>query len=133
MFNSVGRHVTLDLHWDEQSPVLVNPEILMTAMRAAITDANATILHEHTNDFNGGGFTGLFVLAESHASVHTWPEHGIATLDVFMCGDCDAFEAVTDIVNNLKESGHDPDSKLETKIFRGFYLRKKDTERDEET
>jgi S-adenosylmethionine decarboxylase len=41
------------------------------------------------HEFTGGGVTGVIALAESHVSIHTWPEEGIATIDVFMCGQCD--------------------------------------------
>lgn len=59
------------------------------AMRRAVDVAGATLLHIHLHRFgDGGGVTGVAVLAESHISVHTWPERGFAAFDVFMCGGC---------------------------------------------
>ena len=42
----------------------------------------------------GGGVTGVVLLAESHISIHTWPEINFAAIDVFMCGACDATLAI---------------------------------------
>ena len=50
--------------------------------------AGATLLHIHLHHFTpNGGVSGVAVLAESHISIHSWPEYGYAALDVFMCGD----------------------------------------------
>ncbi|MGH7124092.1 MAG: adenosylmethionine decarboxylase [Stellaceae bacterium] len=60
------------------------------ALRRAALAANATILHVHVHRFaSAGGISGIAVLAESHISVHTWPERGYAALDIFLCGKCD--------------------------------------------
>jgi len=57
------------------------------AMRRAVDAAGATLLHIHLHRFgDGGGVSGVAVLAESHISVHTWPERGFAAFDIFMCG-----------------------------------------------
>ena len=58
-------------------------------MRRAVDVSGATLLHIHLHRFgDGGGVTGIAVLAESHITVHTWPERGFAAFDVFMCGGC---------------------------------------------
>ena len=49
----------------------------------------ATILHGHFHHFGpNSGVSGVLVLAESHVSIHTWPERDYAALDIFVCGDC---------------------------------------------
>jgi S-adenosylmethionine decarboxylase len=48
--------------------------------------AQATLLHIHVHHFQPNGVSGVAVLAESHISIHTWPDAGYAALDVFMCG-----------------------------------------------
>ena len=59
-------------------------------IRRAILDCidacGATLLHLHTHRFSPQGVTGVAILAESHIAVHTWPEHGYAAFDIFMCG-----------------------------------------------
>lgn len=58
-------------------------------LRGAAEAAGATVLQVHAHEFGGnGGVSGVAILAESHISVHTWPEIDYAAFDVFMCGDC---------------------------------------------
>ena len=81
-----GTHVLLDL-WGARH--LDDAAHIERAMRRAADVAGATLLHIHLHRFgDGGGVTGVAVLAESHISVHTWPERGFAAFDVFMCGGC---------------------------------------------
>nr|WP_260115116.1 adenosylmethionine decarboxylase [Pseudoduganella guangdongensis] len=56
-------------------------------LRDAATAAGAQVLHSHFHSFGPGlGVTGVVLLAESHISIHTWPENGFAAADIFMCG-----------------------------------------------
>lgn len=56
-------------------------------LRAAATTAGAQVLHSHFHSFGAGqGVTGVVLLAESHISIHTWPECSFAAVDIFMCG-----------------------------------------------
>jgi S-adenosylmethionine decarboxylase len=87
-----GSHVLADL-WGAEN--LDNQELIETALREAIDVCGATLLNIHLHRFTeGGGISGVAVLAESHISVHTWPERGFAAFDVFMCGSCDPEEAL---------------------------------------
>ena len=64
--------------------------MIKKTLREAAKAARATELHVHVHQFSeNGGISGVLVLAESHVSIHTWPERGFAAIDVFMCGDCD--------------------------------------------
>jgi S-adenosylmethionine decarboxylase len=58
-------------------------EILVGAAKAA----KATIVKSHFHQFSPFGISGVVVIAESHLSVHTWPEYGYAAVDIFTCGD----------------------------------------------
>ena len=87
-----GSHVIIDL-WEATG--LDNRELLETALIDAVQAAGATLLHIHLHKFeDGGGISGVAVLAESHISVHTWPEKGFAAFDVFMCGDAQPMKAL---------------------------------------
>jgi S-adenosylmethionine decarboxylase len=80
-----GTHLILDL-WDAKHLDELNTMEL--AMREAVSTAGATLLHIHLHHFTpSGGISGVAVLAESHISVHTWPERNYAAFDIFMCGD----------------------------------------------
>ena len=87
-----GGHLLLDL-WGARN--LTDPERIETALREAAGAAGATILHCHLHQFgDGGGVSGVLVLAESHISIHTWPERDFAAIDIFMCGACDPHKSV---------------------------------------
>jgi S-adenosylmethionine decarboxylase len=64
------------------------------AFRDCVDECGATLLHIHTHKFSPQGVSGVAVLAESHISVHTWPEIGYGAFDVFMCGDAAPWRAV---------------------------------------
>ncbi|NKB22066.1 MAG: adenosylmethionine decarboxylase [Alphaproteobacteria bacterium] len=82
-----GAHVLVDL-WGVNH--LDDIEYIEQALREAVDACNATLLHIHLHHFGDGcGVSGVAVLAESHISVHTWPERGFAAFDIFMCGACE--------------------------------------------
>jgi len=67
---------------------------IQQAFRDCVETCGATLLHIHTHKFSPQGVSGVAVLAESHISVHTWPEIGYGAFDVFMCGDARPWLAV---------------------------------------
>jgi S-adenosylmethionine decarboxylase len=82
-----GSHLIIDLWGGKKLDDMDHVERTLRQMAEA---AGATLLHIHLHHFTpNGGISGVAVLAESHISIHTWPERGYAALDVFMCGDCD--------------------------------------------
>ncbi|WP_311267767.1 adenosylmethionine decarboxylase [Sphingobium sp. WCS2017Hpa-17] len=79
-----GRHLLADLYG---CPVLDDVALIETALRAAAESAGATVIGLHLHHFGEGqGVTGVALLAESHMSIHSWPEHGYAAVDIFLCG-----------------------------------------------
>ncbi len=81
-----GKHYILDLYEVPIHLLRDNDFIEKTIKEAAIV-ANATILNSYFHKFGGaGGVTGVLALAESHISIHTWPENQFASIDAFMCG-----------------------------------------------
>ena len=82
---------------------LTDPDIMADVLTDAAEAAGATVLHLHIHEFGGeGGVSGVAVLAESHISVHTWPELDYAAFDVFMCGNCNPEKAVETLCARLK-------------------------------
>ncbi len=80
-----GTHLIIDF-WDAYR--LDDLRWMEKGMIEAVRTAGATLLHIHLHHFTpNGGISGVAVLAESHLSVHTWPERGFAAFDVFMCGE----------------------------------------------
>lgn len=88
-----GTHIIIDL-WGAKP--LDNLELMEATLQKAAKVAGATVLHIHLHHFTqGGGISGVAVLAESHISVHTWPERDFAAFDVFMCGDAKPEAAIS--------------------------------------
>ena len=80
-----GTHLLLDL-WGASG--LRNSRLIERAIRDSVEVAGANLLDIHLHCFApSGGISGVAVLAESHITVHTWPERGYAAIDIFMCGD----------------------------------------------
>jgi S-adenosylmethionine decarboxylase len=87
-----GTHLLIEL-WGAKN--LGDLAVTDQALRDATTVAGATLLHVHLHHFGpNAGLSGVAVLAESHISIHTWPERGYAALDIFMCGACDPYKAI---------------------------------------
>lgn len=57
------------------------------AMVSAAKETKATIVDVSFHEFNPFGISGMVVIAESHLSIHTWPEYSYAAVDIFTCGD----------------------------------------------
>jgi S-adenosylmethionine decarboxylase len=87
-----GTHLIIDL-WGAVR--LDDMAHIDATLRAAVVACGATLLHLHLHHFTpNGGVSGVAVLAESHISIHTWPERAYAALDVFMCGDAEPHNAI---------------------------------------
>ncbi|KNG93321.1 adenosylmethionine decarboxylase [Pseudaestuariivita atlantica] len=83
-----GVHLLIDM-WGADG--LTDASLLEQALRTAADAAGATILKAVFHAFpDRAGVTGILVLAESHISVHTWPEKDFAAFDIFVCGAVDA-------------------------------------------
>ncbi|MEC7489134.1 MAG: adenosylmethionine decarboxylase [Pseudomonadota bacterium] len=95
-----GAHLLVDV-WGGKN--IGDPDAVAEILKKAAEGANATILHVHVHEFGGeGGISGVAVLAESHISVHTWPELDYAAFDVFMCGNCRPEKAVAVLEQKLE-------------------------------
>ena len=97
-----GLHLLADLKGVD-SGLLADPAAIDALLRKAALAAGARILHSHFHAFGPGlGVTGVLLLAESHISIHTWPEHGFAAADIFMCGAAQPQRAFEVIVEALR-------------------------------
>lgn len=94
IFRAEGTHLLADLSGVEPDK-LMDCTHIEALLRTAATAAGATILHSHFHAFGSGqGITGVVLLAESHMSIHTWPEQSFAAVDIFMCGNSRPEEAL---------------------------------------
>ena len=83
---NIGRHCILELYQCDQAK-LNDEAFIRTTITSSAKIAGATLINLVTHSFKPQGVTGLALLAESHISIHTWPEIGYAAVDVFTCGD----------------------------------------------
>ncbi|GHA68450.1 hypothetical protein GCM10009007_06480 [Formosimonas limnophila] len=113
---ATGQHLLLDLYGCDAA-LLSSLEQLTLLIKNAAHRANATIINSHFHHFGHQlGVTGVLLLKESHMSIHTWPEHGYAAIDIFMCGDAEVDQAKTYLLAAFK-----PDQHTSQKINRGLY------------
>ena len=105
-----GDHLLVEL-WGAVN--LTDAAHIERALGEAARVAGATVLHAYYHPFGEGqGVSGVTVLAESHISIHTWPERQYAAIDIFMCGDCDPRHALP-----VLERAFEP-SRLETRTLK---------------
>lgn len=101
-----GTHLIADL-WGCRG--LDDLSLVEDALRDAATAANATVLQLHVHGFGErAGVTGVALLAESHITIHSWPEHGYAACDIFLCGRlCAAEPALEALAERLSATRRD--------------------------
>ncbi len=109
-----GTHLLVDL-WGATN--LCDPDLIDSTLREAAEAAGATILHSHFHHFSpNGGVSGVLVLAESHISIHTWPERDFAAIDIFMCGACDPHLSIPVLKATFKPATIDLDEQRRGRI-----------------
>jgi S-adenosylmethionine decarboxylase len=97
-----GRHILFDV-WGADSDLLNDVARMRAAMLDAADAAGATVVDDRFHRFPDQGLSGVIVLAESHISVHTFPEHSYAAFDVFTCGlHVDPEEACRHLLGTLR-------------------------------
>jgi S-adenosylmethionine decarboxylase len=79
-------------------------DFIRSAMVGAAKQAGATIVTETFHHFSPHGVSGAVIIAESHLSIHTWPEYGYAAVDLFTCGDTVSSEAAFNYLRDILES-----------------------------
>jgi S-adenosylmethionine decarboxylase len=108
---ALGLHIIADLY-GVNGDFIDRVEDIRTLLEGAVKYANLTKISSHYYQFKPHGATGVVLIAESHISIHTWPELGIATVDVYTCGDPQqCIEAMNFIIDKLNPS------RVDKKVF----------------
>ena len=107
------KHLLYDL-WVDDVAMLERVDPWVEILLGAAREVQATVIGQQFHQFEPRGATGFLLLAESHISVHTWPEEGLAAIDVFTCGEMD----VNSIVDWLRDRLH-PRQERVTVVTRG--------------
>ncbi len=82
----VGRHIIAELYGVSKD-LISKEEKVRQIMEEVVKEAELTKVGSVYKQFNPHGVTGIILIAESHISIHTWPEYELVNLDVFTCGD----------------------------------------------
>lgn len=107
-----GRHLICELYGASR---LDDVDHVADALRRAARACGATVLESRLHPFDeNDGVTGVVLLAESHVTIHTWPEHDYAAVDLFMCGDCDPADGLPAL-----EEAFAPDTMQQATFERG--------------
>ncbi len=93
-----GSHVIADVWLDEFN---ADNELLRVLIDKALYDSGMQILDVKCHEFEGGGFTGVWLLAESHFSIHTFPERNYMSIDCYTCGACKPLNVVNSLLKEF--------------------------------
>ncbi len=99
--------------------LLDDPEAILAAMSQAVLAAGATEIGRLTHRFAPQGVSAVIMVAESHFSIHTWPEAGYAAVDFYTCGDCRPERAAASLARALAATEVES-----TKIHRGHGVKR---------
>jgi S-adenosylmethionine decarboxylase len=86
LMDRLGKHLIIEL-FDCDSRIISDLKAVEKHLIEAVRLSGATIIRSFFHLFPPGGISGIVVVAESHFSIHTWPEYGYSALDIFTCGD----------------------------------------------
>jgi S-adenosylmethionine decarboxylase len=103
--HTVGRHLLLELY-DCDRQHLDSIEVVRAALREVTALSGATIVGESYHRFEPHGVSASLLVAESHVSLHTWPEAGYAAADFFTCGELDPRPGLASLARALAAGSH---------------------------
>jgi S-adenosylmethionine decarboxylase len=102
IYDIEGDHVIADL-WECDKEILNNKKEIKKILKQSALFSGATPLKYQDFKFNPNGITGVWILSESHVSIHTYPELAYAHVDIFTCGSkCNPENGVKNIIEKLK-------------------------------
>jgi S-adenosylmethionine decarboxylase proenzyme len=113
--NALGKHLLLELN-DCDRLLLNDLDAVREIMLAAASESGVTVLGESFHRFSPQGVSGVLIIAESHFTIHTWPEHGYAAADIFTCGNTVQPEKAAEVIIER----FNPGSHSIVQMFRGM-------------
>lgn len=102
---ALGRHLLIELH-DCSWSALDDVDLIRDTLVEAANRLSSTVLDVATHKFQPVGVTAFVMIAESHLSIHTWPEHGYAAVDIFTCSPAMQPADVVGFISARLGAGH---------------------------
>jgi len=102
---SLGSHLLIEL-FGCNGDALKTEEIVGKAMRDAAIESKATVVENSFHEFKPYGVSGAVIIQESHYTIHTWPEHGYAAVDLFYCGGTVLVHRAVDVLKERFQPEH---------------------------
>ncbi len=113
---ALGRQLTIE-YYNCSAEILLNKDMVEKALLKAADESGATIISSSFNEFTPQGISGVVIIAESHFTVHAWPEHDYAAVDIFTCGDKIDLELA---INSMKDSFESGNVVISSDLNRGI-------------
>jgi S-adenosylmethionine decarboxylase len=114
----VGEHYLVELEGCDVTAIN-SEELLRKGLLSAVDRSGAKIIKDVFHSFSPHGVTGVVVIAESHVSIHTWPEYGYAAVDIFTCGKHMRVDLIIESLKELTKAT----SVVSNKVSRGPQVR----------
>ncbi len=96
-----GQHLIIDA-FECDEDILNDEELLKTLLINTVNELGMEILSTHFHSFSPQGVTGVIGISTSHFSIHTWPEHGYAALDLYTCGNQNLWTILKELLIKFK-------------------------------
>ncbi len=100
---ALGKHMTVE-YYDCDSLILADSKKMESIFLEAAHASGATVLGANFHAFEPQGISGFVIIAESHFSVHAWPEHDYAAVDIFTCGESISFDIAVETLRKGMKS-----------------------------
>ena len=100
---SIGRHYFIDIT-NVSSEIINNHELLRLKCDELLKEIDMNVLQISDYSFQPHGYTLLYLLSESHMSLHSWPEHGTLKMDLFTCSG-KKFDNINSIKSHFSSIG----------------------------
>ena len=115
-----GLHILAEFHaCDGERRLLLDAEMLAALCRRACAQAGLEVVAEAFHQFSAAGATGALVLAESHLAIHTWPELGSVTRDLYVCNYSQDNRAAAETAYNALRAEFNPKRIVRRDLSRG--------------
>lgn len=113
---ALGRHITIE-YYECDHYILLSKDIVEQSLLKAASESGATVVNSSFHDFSPQGVSGVVIISESHFTIHTWPEHDYAAVDIFTCGDSINFETA---INSIQQSLGSRQFEISSDLNRGL-------------